>query len=228
MAYNYLSLINSINRRVNEVELISSNFDIADGFYADAKESVNASIRNINQQEYEWPFNHVEAHEDLTAGIARYQLPYDTKTVDFESFRIKRNSTFNNPTKKLTPKTYEEYLDKGIDHEYNSDTGIRQLPRQVIQAPSQEFIVYPVPDKNYELVYEYYSLPVDLELYSDVPTIPEQFKHVIVDGAMFYVHMFREDEQAAQLYQQKFTQGINYMRSIYINRYRDIRDTRIS
>ena len=41
MAYNFLGLVNQINRRLNEVELTSSNFASATGFYAQAKDSIN-------------------------------------------------------------------------------------------------------------------------------------------------------------------------------------------
>ena len=34
MAYDFLELVNKINRRLNEVELTSSNFSTATGFYA--------------------------------------------------------------------------------------------------------------------------------------------------------------------------------------------------
>ena len=44
---------------------------------------------------------------------------------------------------------------------------------------------------------------------------------------MYYAHMFRGDAQAAQLSQNKFEQGIKYMRSLHINRTEYIRDTRV-
>ena len=53
MAYNFLGLVNEVNRRLNEVELTSANFDSATGFYSHAKDAVNASIRYINQSEFE-------------------------------------------------------------------------------------------------------------------------------------------------------------------------------
>ena len=59
MAYNFLGLVNDVNRRVNEVQLTSSNFATAKGFYDLGKDAVNYAIRYINQSEYEWPFNHV-------------------------------------------------------------------------------------------------------------------------------------------------------------------------
>ena len=38
MAYNFLGLVNQVNRRLNEVELSSTNFDTATGFYAMPKD----------------------------------------------------------------------------------------------------------------------------------------------------------------------------------------------
>lgn len=229
MAYDFLGLVNDVNRRLNEVELTASNFDSALGFYSAAKDSVNASLRFINQTAFEWPFNHVEQEEDLTAGEIRYAYPADAKTIDFDSFRIKRSSTFNNETRKLRLISYEEYLDKYVDAEYNSDnTSIRTIPNFVFRTPSQEFGVYPAPDNAYELVYEYYRLPVDLASATDVPTVPEQFRYVITDGAMYHAYLFRGNTQDATIQFQKFEEGIKDMRTLYVNRYDYVRDTRVS
>lgn len=227
MAYNYLGLVNDVNRRLNEVELTSSNFDTAIGFYSAAKDSVNSALRYINQSAYEWPFNHVEAEDTLTAGDVRYALPSDVKTVDFDSFRIKRNNTLGNATQKLSQLSYEDYLDKYIDAEYSSDTSIQGVPQFVFRTPSQQYGIYPPPSAAFEVVYEYYRLPVDLLKYSDVPSMPEQFRSVIVDGAMHYAYFFRGNSQDASLHMQKFEDGIKNMRSIYINRYEYLRDTRV-
>lgn len=225
MAYNFLGLVNEINRRLNEVELSSSNFATATGFYNTAKDSVNAAIRHINHEEYKWPWNHVIEEDILTAGTLRYGYPSDAKVLDMDSFRIRRDSDLNVETTKLKPINYQEYLDKYIDFEYNNSTDKRSLPRFVVRAPSQEFLVIPTPDKDYELDYEYYRNSVELELYDDVPSVPLEFKHIIVDGAMFYTYQFRGDAQASQIAQQKFQEGIKYMRSLYINRYDYVRST---
>jgi hypothetical protein len=225
MAYNYLDLVNEINRRLNEVELTSSNFLTATGFYHTAKDAVNSAIRHINHEEFNWPWNHREEEETLSAGVLRYPYPEDAKMLDENSFRLKRDSTLGIETKKLKSLDYQEYLDSYIDYEYNTSTGIRGVPNFVIRTPSQEFVFIPTPDKAYEVVYEYYQNPVILEIASDVPTVPQEFRHVIVDGAMFYAYQFRGDVQNSQLAQSKFKEGIKYMRSIYINRYEYIRST---
>lgn len=227
MAYNYLGLVNTINRRLNEVELSQANFATAVGFYSFAKDAINSAIQHINQEEFEWPFNHVEETEVLLPGVVRYSVPYDAKTVNFNSFRIKRDSDLNVDTVKLKVLNYEEYLDKYVDYEYNSSTDNRTVPRYVVRTPSREIIFVPAPDKAYEVVYEYYSSGYDLILFDDVPSLPEQYKHVIVDGAMYFVYQFRNDLQAAQLSLQKFEQGIKHLRSLNINRTEYLRDTRV-
>ena len=228
MAYDYLGLVNDVNRRLNEVELTSANFATANGEYSMIKDAVNASIRFINQHEFEWPYNHVTEEETLTAGIVRYAFPADAKTLNMNSFRIKRNDTLGNETTKLNILSYEEYLESYADVEYNTSTSLRQLPRFVFKAPSSEFGLVNPPDKAYELVYEYYRLPVDLINATDVPSVPEQFRYVIVNGAMHFAYMFRGESQESAMMQERFEQEIKQMRSLYINRYEYVRSTVIN
>ena len=192
------------------------------------KDAVNASIRFINQHEFEWPYNHVTEEETLTAGIVRYAFPADAKTLNMNSFRIKRNDTLGNETRKLNVLSYEEYLESYADVEYNTSTSLRQLPRFVFKAPSSEFGLVNPPDKAYELVYEYYRLPVDLINATDVPSVPEQFRYVIVNGAMHFAYMFRGESQESAMMQERFEQEIKQMRSLYINRYEYVRSTVIN
>lgn len=227
MAYDFLGLVNDINRRLNEVALTNANFANTTGYYSFAKEAVNSSIRHINQEEFEWPWNHVEEDLTLTASVSRYPYPIDAKTINFNTFRIKRNNTFGNDTVKLKVLTYEEYLEKYVDNEYNVASGIEGIPEYIVRAPSREFILVPKPDKAYELVYEYYRLEFDLVLDVDVPSLPESYRHVIIDGAMYYVHQFRGDTQQAQLSMTKFRDGIKYLRSLHMNRTDYVRDLRV-
>ena len=217
MAYDFLGLVNAVNRRLNEVELTSANFATATGFYSQAKDAVNASIRYLNQSEYFWPFNHNTQETTLVANTSRYAFPANAKVINFNSFRIKENTTLGNATTRLTEIAYEDYLDRYVEQEYNTSTG-QGVPTQVAQAPNLFFIMTPEPDKAYELVYEYYNFPTDLSAATDVPTIPERFQHIIVDGAMHYGYLFRGNTQDALVMKEKFDEGIKHMRSQLINR----------
>ena len=225
MAYNFLGLVNDVNRRLNEVELGAGNFLSARGFYGQAKEAVNSAIQDINQLQHEWSWNHVTQEETLTDGVTRYPFPNDAKVIDFDSFRIKRSSTFNNQTQRLKVISYEEYLEKFVDQEYNPDTSLLDTPEFVFRAPGLEFGVVPAPKEDYQIIYEYYRNNVDLVNATDVPAIPEMYRNVIVDGAMYYAYMFRGNTQDAAVAKAKFEQGIKAMRIMLINRYEYVRST---
>lgn len=225
MAYDFLGLVNDVNRRLNEVELNATNFADAVGYYAQAKDAVNSALRHINFTQFEWPFNHVMQTETLSQGVTRYSFPADLKTVDMDTFRIKASTTFNNNSKKLRILSYEEYLDKYVDQEYNTQANGTDIPRFVFKTPDMGYGVSPAPKENYEIVYEYYRVPVDLIDATDVPGVPEVFRHIVTDGAMYYAYLFRSDLEAADRVLAKFEQGIRDMRTIYINRYEYVRST---
>lgn len=228
MAYNYIGLTNEVNRRLNEVELTSANFPTATGFYAHIKDAVNSAIRDINHTHYEWPFNHILAEETLTVGTTRYAFPSDASTIDFDSFRVKESATLSNETVRLGVITYDDYLQRFVDQEYSSDTSKQDVPSYVFHAPSLEWGVVPAPNQAYSIAYEYYRIPVDLSSSTDVPSIPERFKQVILDGSMYHAYMFRSNEQAATIAKGKFEEGIKKMRILLINKYVYMQSTAIT
>jgi hypothetical protein len=78
-----------------------------------------------------------------------------------------------------------------------------------------------------EIVYEYYTVPGDLVLTTDVPFVPEQFKDVIILGALAYVYRFRGDVEGHISQLNEFKQQIKEMRTLYQNRYEEVRSTYI-
>jgi hypothetical protein len=74
-----------------------------------------------------------------------------------------------------------------------------------------------MPDKAYRVEYEYFLHPVNLSLHDDVPMIPEPYKYVIVDGAMYYCYMFRDNMEMASISKNKFDEGMKNMRKILVN-----------
>ena len=228
MAYDFLGLVNDINHRLNEVALTQTNFAAATGYYSIAKDAVNSAVRHINQEEFEWPWNHVQSELVLAAGSMKYYYPVDAKTINMNSFRVKRDNSLSTGTVKLKSLVYEEWLEKYADDEFNTDANIRGVPEFIVRTPSRELICHPVPDQAYTIVYEYYSMGYDLENPLDVPSLPQQYRFAIVDGAMYYAFQFRGDTQAADVALQKFEKQIKDLRVININRTPYIRDRRVS
>lgn len=218
MAYNFLGLTNDVAVRLNETPLTSSNFSTATGFYSAIKEAVNSSIRHINQSHFCWPFNWNSEEQTLEAGVTRYAIPAEAKYVDFDTFRVRRDTSLDlGSAVRLKQITYDEYVDRYIDQEDESDATKGGAPEKIFRTQNNEFGIVPLPDKAYQVDYEFFTFPVDLSLYTDVPTVPERFRFVITDGAMYYAYMFRDNIEMAALSQQKFDAGIKQMRVLLVN-----------
>jgi len=224
LAYNYLGLVNDVCKELNEVPLTEANFSTADGVYSQIKTSINSSLRDINHQAFEWPFNHVTQEQILVADQSRYDYPADCKTVNYDSFRLKKDVALNASTNKLKQIDYEEYLEHYVDAEYSGDQ-YSELPRFVFRCPNLKWGVFPPPADAYTVVFEYYTLPTDLENATDVPFIPVQFRYVVLDGAMHYAFMFRGDPESSAVMLQKQTKNISNLRGIYQNRFEYVRST---
>lgn len=217
MAYNYLSLVNDVNRSLNEVELDETNFSTATGWYNQAKNSVLFAIQQIHQEGVAWPFNHTTVELPLTVNVSRYNFPSDLFKLSTNSFRIKGDTSLNVITSPLFEMDYEDYIRENSDMEYRPEI-YACIPRVVFRTPSSQFGVSPAPDKSYTLVYEYYKNPAPLELWSDVPTIPEAFRYTITEGAMHFAYRFRGDIELSDRASSKFEQAISRLRAHYINR----------
>ena len=218
MAYNYLGLANEVCRRLNEAELTSTTFSTSNGFYSQIKDSINASIRDINQKHFNWQFNHNTDEITLTAGEMRYPLPDEAKYADLDTVRIQRNTSLDlGEGRKLGILSYTEYLSKYIDQEFETDVTKGSVPEYVVRSQDGDIIFAPMPDKAYTVEYEFFMFPADLSLHDDVPTIPFRFKHVIVDGAMYHAYMFRDNLESAQIALRKFDDGVKQMRTLLVN-----------
>jgi|TARA_R110001606_G_scaffold326806_1_gene473589 hypothetical protein len=300
MAYNYLGLVNDVNKRLNEVELTASNFTSAIGEYSMVKDAINVAIRYINQYEFSYPFNSAVNSTTVTPGVVRYDVPTNTKHIDYKTARIKKDTTLNSSGNNLSTMTYYEYISKDyasqedeiesttinalsglsatvetisvtsttgfsatgtlfIGGEQVSYTGILGndftgctrgansttaatmadddvvtqfsrggVPRNIIRTPDNNYLLYPFPDKQYTIVFDYFTLPTDLSAATDAPSLPEQFRTVIVEGAMYTAYMFRGETQEATIMKANFEDGIKNMRTLYINRYDYISSTMIN
>ena len=218
MAYNFLELVNAVARRLNETELTSSNFSTATGFYAQIKDAVNSSIRDVNLYHEYWPYNHNSETITLTAGVTRYPIPADAKFVDYNNFRLERDTSVDiGAARRLEQITYNEYISTYVDQENETDTSKGAVTHSVFKTLDNSFGVVPMPDKAYTITYEYFNFPVDLNLFSDAPTIPERFKFVITDGAMYHAYMFRDNIEMGQVAFRKFEEGMKYMRKLLVN-----------
>ena len=295
MALTFLSLTNDVITRMNEVVLTSTTFANARGVQVQCQNAVNESIRYINQREFGYSFNHAQNSSTLTPGVARYSLPTSTKSVDYNTARIKKDDDLNSAGNNLVSLNYNEYIDKDYPNEEdqiksttlngshsssvttltltsttgfsasgkvyiggeqitytavsgNDITGCTRgansttaalhadgttvtqfdgggVPRNIVRTPDNNYLLYPYPDKQYALVFDYFTFPSDLSAHGDTTSIPDRFGPVIVDGATAFVYQYRGEMQQYQLNFGRFEQGIKNMQSLLINKYEYVRST---
>ena len=223
MAYDFLGLTNEVLARMNEVVLTATNFTAARGYQIQCQNAVNDAINYINQREFGWPFSHATQTETLVASQTRYTVPTGTQHVDYETFRISKDNTLGVDATTLRVLDYKEYVDKYIGQETSS--GVGGVPNFVFRTPDNNYGLYPYPDKAYVLKYEFYSRPTALAAATDVPTVPEQFRQVIADGATAYAYQYRGEAQQYGLNFTRFEEGIKHMQSILLNRTDYVRST---
>jgi hypothetical protein len=297
MSTTFITYVNDVLVKLNEVELTSANFASSRGVQTQAKNAVNQAVRFVNQREFGWPFNHSEASVTLTAGVTRYTSPSNTKHIDYATFRIKKDDTLGSGSVHLETIDYKEYLDRFVGQEdlsvtttlngtlNNSDTTITVasttgfdstgsividteeisytgttsttftgctrgaggttatshadtttvaqfssggVPNFVFRTPDDRYGLYPLPDKAYTLIFDYYTFPAtDMSADTDTSTIPDRFKHVVIDGAIAYMYFFRGETALYERSFALFNEGIKNMQSLLINRFDYVRSTYI-
>ena len=219
MATTYITLVNDLLRRLNEVTLNTAGdgFSTAKNVQAIAKDAINNSIREILQDGHQFPFLKTTTTQTLTAGTGTYDLPTDMASVDWDTFYLQVLSSAGNTARSLPTIPFEEYVRIYKAIEENSGTGARSSPDLVYQTSEEKFGVTPLPDAAYVIEYVYYKFPADLSAFDDEMIIPDRFKYIIIDGAMVYMMRFRSNEQSAQIHQAKFQEGIKSMRRLLLD-----------
>ena len=227
----YVSLVNELLRRMNEVTLdvAGDGFDTVRNVQALAKDAINSSVRLILQDGQEWPFLKTVYTQTLTAGTRLYDFPADYSSTDWDTFYIKQLSSENNGPRRLKAISYEDYIQNYRSSDDTGDTvNGESAPSVVYQTYGSAFGVTPVPNAAYEIEYVYWSYPADMALYTDISIIPDRFKHILIDGAMMFMMRFRSNEQSAAMHQNNFEDGIKAMRRVLMDDTIEIRSTVVS
>ena len=99
------------------------------------------------------------------------------------------------------------------------------IPRFIVRTLDNNYLLYPFPDKQYVLTFDFFTFPSDLSAHGDTTTVPERFAPVVVDGAVSYIYQYRGELQQYQVNFDRFQQGIKNMQTLVINKYDYVRST---
>lgn len=227
MTNTFRDLTNKLLRRLNESEISVSDFASVQGVHALAKDAILASVDEINQMDREWPFNSTSTSQTLTAGQEVYTWPSDFQAVDWDSFYIQKSSSPNTNTIRLRRINKDVWYRRYREIDYDSESTGVAVPRFVFKYGTG-YGVTPSPNAAYTLYYNYFSFPTRMSAYDDTTTIPDRFDWVIVDGAIYYMNLFRENESTADRMEAKFKKSMKTMRSLLINVPDKMEDTRVN
>lgn len=200
MTSTYLELCNKVLRRLNEAPLDETTFENARGVHASVKDAVVDSVNSIHTIKGPWKFNACKKKMILSQGKSEYTLPVNYLVADWNSFSIQVDETEEKTS--LRKISRDEWLQAMKINNWQS------RPNFVFDSHGGHFGVFPVPDREYELEYWYFSTPNNLELHSDQVTIPSRYDFVIVTGAMYFMNMFKGDNESAAMVENKYRKQI--------------------
>lgn len=228
MGSTYLDVTNQVIRRINEVELTETSFPSVRGVQAVVKDAVRDSIKEINQQKWEWPYHTVETTQLLTIGTNTYSFPANLKNTDWKSFQIVKDDSLDVRNTNLIFIDRDEWYTYQKDIDDDAGTDGRMTPRMVFKNQNSSFGVTPSPDKAYTVSYTYFKNPTALSLHSDVIDIPSEYDNVIIAGALYHMNLFKENVRGVEIAEKAFRSGITLMFNNLVGSSDRIYDTRVN
>lgn len=212
MATTYIDLVNIALRDINEVPVQTSAFNAPRGLQAAAKEMVNRAYADILNYSKEWPFLSEKTAGNITVtvttGVQEYTTNVAIDHIDWDSFFIK--STDGSYRSSLEAVDIDFYTQHMKEFEDLTNGG---QPMFVYRLKSNDgFGLTPIPDdKGYTVTFSAWEKPTLLSASTDTIVFDERYYNVIISRARYYLWMFRENVQQAQIALQEYENGIKRM-----------------
>lgn len=236
MGTTYLNLTNAVLRRFNDVELASAGFSTTTTYHAYVKDVVNDIIREIQQTERQWPFNHATKEQTLVLNQLEYGWPTaaggdtDAEAIDWESFFLVKDDSLSISQKKLELIGYDDWLENYKSTALNAITtgSDYRIPKQIYNTQNNKWGVQLPPDRLYKVSYEYWGYPSELSAHDDTTSIPSRFDWVIKHGCFAEVYGQRGNMDMRDRYSRSYRDGVKDMRELLIDRPGEFRDGRVA
>ena len=100
---------------------------------------------------------------------------------------------------RLFPIDINEYQQSYASVMENLTSSSFNCPSGVVRSQDNSIIIFFAPDRAYTIEYTSFVVPTGLSAYSDTHLIPEKYEQVIVDFALHYCYMFRDNADEAML-----------------------------
>ncbi len=133
---------------------------------------------------------------------------------DFDTVSVREDLTPNY----LQYRSIDIYNMYFREDDFHLDPSTFNTPEFIFATHDDKYTLSPVPDNEYKVEYKYYAPPTVMSSDTDTTTIPTRYEHVIIDKAMFYVFMFREDAESATIMDSRSNRKVERMRIELINK----------
>lgn len=160
-------------------------------------------------------FFEVQFNPGAATAFIRFSTSEDT-TVDLDYVAVFDESS---PVP-LSYMEYDQWRERFRQGDMRMTPTSYTKPTWVFSTQNDRFGVSTIPDKSYSVAYNYWSAPVKLNLYSDTTVIPDRYESVWLEGATYYMYMFRDNIEQASKAERRFKDGIREMRTDLINKNR--------
>jgi len=158
-------------------------------------------------------FFEVQFNPSTAAAFIRFSTT-ENATIDLDYVSVFDEA----PPTPLLYMEYDQWRERFRQNEMRMTPTSYTRPTWVFSTQNDRFGVSTIPDKSYVVAYNYWSAPVKLNLYNDVSVIPDRYESVLLEGAMYYMYMFRDNIEQASKSERRFKDGIREMRTDLINR----------
>lgn len=113
---------------------------------------------------------------------------------------------------RLYPIDINEYRLSYADANENQVANDFRRPVGVVRTQDNNLILFMNPDRIYGMSYDSFVVPAGLSTFSDVHLIPEKYEQAIVDFALHYCYMFRDNVDEATAATKRAEDRIRRMR----------------
>ena len=189
---------------------------------------VNEAWILIQRTHTDWRWMRASASAQTVQGQATYSPTTDFKLKDFGYWALdyENDDTFRNYIT-AAGTTTEIFMALMADYDQWRDTYLygalrTSYTRPIVYAlaPDDSIACGPIPLAGYTLIGDYYRVPTELVLATDVPAMPAQFHMAIVYRAMMY---YGASEAAPEVYNEgrtEFDRIIRELEATYLRRAR--------
>lgn len=226
----YLDMINLGLEDINETPLTITQFSSPRGIQKTMKGFVNRVYFDIANESSEWPWlqNTVSRVEgtsvlETTQGVQWYDMDDTTLEVDWLTFYL----TDKDPTvssasppkvsKSLTYLTYDQWAREYRNKDNQRVPEQQGTPSYVIRHPNGKIGISQVPDDTYYIEYFLWKSATSFSAYDDVIPIPEEFNNVFIHRLRYYLWLFRENTEQANLANRDYGDSLASMKRLLLS-----------